>query len=81
MISIGKNAKKNAPKKFYSNVIDPFGPIFEMAIHKINADEWEELETIRQIQKTIQNAVGDFHNIFLVLYLDGRGFLKAELLI
>ena len=65
VISIGKNAKKNAPKKFYSNVIDPFGPIFEMAIHKINADEWEELETIRQIQKTIQNAVGDFHNDIL----------------
>jgi len=65
VINIGKNAKKNAPKKFHSNVIDPFGPIFEMAIHKINSDEWEELETIRQIQKTIQNAVGDFHNDIL----------------
>jgi len=65
VIEIGIEAKKNAPKKFHSNVIDPFGPVFEMAVHTISADDWRKLEITRQIQKTIQNAIGEFHNDIL----------------
>ena len=61
----GIEAKQNAPKRFYSNVIDPFGPIFEMGILGVNAGQWEKLEINRQIQKSMQNAVGKFHENIL----------------
>lgn len=65
VIEIGIQANQNRNKKFHSNVIDPFSPIFELTIHDITAEQWEENEKNRQIQKTLQNAIGDFHNDIL----------------
>jgi hypothetical protein len=62
---IGMIKSRDAKKNFYSNVIDPFGPIFEMGILGVNAGQWEKLEINRQVQKSIQNAVGKFHENIL----------------
>jgi len=48
-------------ESFHKNVIDPFSAAFDMAVNEIDIFEWEEKERIRQAQKTMQNAIGDFH--------------------
>ena len=52
------NAKS---EKTYKNAIDPFSAVFDSTIHNISIEEWINLEKIRQKQKTLQNAIGDFH--------------------
>lgn len=50
---------------FYSNVIDPFSAYFDMLIQDISQDRWIEQEKSRQIQKTLQNEIGYFHQNIL----------------
>ena len=45
----------------YSNVIDPFSALLESSFNKMTYDQWIEAEKSRQIQKTLQNAIGNFH--------------------
>lgn len=49
----------------HRNVVDPFSAIFDMARLGIDFDEWSELEKTRQAQKSMQNAVGYFHQHIL----------------
>lgn len=62
VLEAGIEANKNKDIKFHSNVIDPFGPIFELAVNEFSSTEWEKSEKSRQTQKTLQNEIGDFHN-------------------
>jgi len=59
-----KNKIDAAEKTFNSNVIDPFGALFE-APGFISHVEWRNSELARQRQKTIQNHVGTFHQKIL----------------
>lgn len=45
----------------HSNVIDPFSALFDSLRQGISMDDWLAQERSRQVQKTLQNAVGDFH--------------------
>jgi len=54
-------AVEQADEKVFSNVIDPFSAVFDSAINGISLSDWLENEKNRQIQKTLQNALGDFH--------------------
>lgn len=65
VLNAGMKAKEVKNETFYKNVIDPFGPIFELAVNNYTSSEWEKSEKSRQIQKTLQNAIGDFHNNIL----------------
>lgn len=65
VLEAGIEANKNKDTKFHSNVIDPFGPIFELAVNDFSSTEWEKSEKSRQTQKTLQNEIGDFHNYIL----------------
>lgn len=47
------------------NKIDPFGVLFEMAGFNLTHAEWKIAEQRRQAQKTLTNAVGDFHQHIL----------------
>jgi hypothetical protein len=60
-----KNAKKNKEKKIYKNVIDPFSALFEASFYDLSLSKWLEREKERQIQKTLQNAIGEFHQKIL----------------
>lgn len=50
-----------AEKKMHSNVVDPFSAFFDASMQGIPLNDWLELEKVRQIQKTLQNCIGDFH--------------------
>ncbi len=50
--------KKN---NLYSNAIDPFSAIFDIVRKDLHPKLWLELENARQVQKTVQNAIGDMH--------------------
>ena len=48
------------------NVIDPFLTIFEVNLRNdLSIEDWLKQEAQRQIQKSLNNAVGDFHQMIL----------------
>lgn len=54
-----------ATEKMYKNVIDPFSAVFEGMGKEMPYSEWIKLERMRQAQKTMQNAIGAFHQDIL----------------
>jgi hypothetical protein len=58
-------AETEAEANIYSNVIDPFSALFDSMRRGISMETWLQQEKSRQIQKTLQNAVGDFHQNIL----------------
>lgn len=54
-------AEKDAASKLHKNVLDPFSALFDGIAHGISYTAWVESEKVRQAQKTMQNAVGVFH--------------------
>lgn len=65
VIQIIEKAEHNAQIKLHKNVVDPFSALFHGITHSISYSEWIEQEKARQIQKTTQNAIGDFHQEIL----------------
>jgi hypothetical protein len=55
------HAAKKSEENLHSNVLDPFSAIFDASCQGISLTDWIKLEKSRQIQKTLQNAIGDFH--------------------
>ncbi|GET36237.1 Eco47II family restriction endonuclease [Microseira wollei] len=49
----------------YRNVIYPFSAIFDGVVNRIILDDLLLKETVRQEQKTVQNAIGEFHQKIL----------------
>jgi hypothetical protein len=49
----------------YKNVIEPFSAIFDGAVQGFNLDDWLKKERARQVQKTVQNQIGEFHQSIL----------------
>lgn len=58
-------AYDGADAKLYSNVVDPFSATFDAMRQDITLEDWLNQERSRQVQKTLQNAVGDFHQNIL----------------
>lgn len=52
-------------RDFFRNTIDPFSAIFDTAFHDISLSNWFESEKGRQVQKSLQNAIGTFHQDIL----------------
>ena len=52
-------------KSFYRNGVDPFSALFDAACQGITLEQWLNLERKRQAQKTLQNALGNFHQKLL----------------
>lgn len=46
----------------HRNVIDPFSALFDAMRQNIPLDKWLAQEKMRQTQKSLQNALGDFHH-------------------
>lgn len=65
VIKIIAKAEHEANNSFYKNVIDPFSALFHGITHAITYKEWIEQEKARQSQKTMQNAIGNFHQEIL----------------
>ncbi len=65
VLNVIERAELEADDKLHKNVIDPFSALFHGITHKISYGEWIEQEKARQIQKTMQNAIGIFHQDIL----------------
>lgn len=65
LLKKAREAKQKANEEFGKNVIDPFSALFEMSGFEMSHDEWIVSETTRQAQKTLQNHIGEFHQIIL----------------
>lgn len=62
IMSAAKAAKRDAESKFEKNVIDPFALIFEMYGFGIDDfNDWKSRELDRQVQKSLSNKFGTFH--------------------
>jgi hypothetical protein len=61
---IEKTAEEEA-KSMNRNTIDPFSALFDAAKQNITLTDWLNQEKSRQVQKTLQNAIGIFHQEIL----------------
>lgn len=66
MLDSATNGLADAEEDFSRNVIDPFSLFFEMSGFGIQTvADWEKSEKTRQAQKTLVQALGDFHQSVL----------------
>lgn len=65
LLNKAKEAQEQSVKKFGKNIIDPFAAMFEISGFELDYKAWEKSETTRQAQKTLQNHIGEFHQIIL----------------
>src|SRR3989344_826199 len=61
VIDVAKKSAKDSENYLFKNVIDPFSAIFDSLFQGIGLNEWLKGEKSRQVQKTLQNALGEFH--------------------
>lgn len=65
LLAIANEAKIKSESDLTRNVIDPFAVLFEMSGFGVDEAAWVKGEMNRQIQKTLQNHVGVFHQRIL----------------
>ncbi|MEA3272919.1 MAG: Eco47II family restriction endonuclease [Patescibacteria group bacterium] len=65
VIKVIEKAEQDVETKLHKNVVDPFSALFHGVTHSISYKEWIEQEKGRQVQKTMQNAIGNFHQEIL----------------
>jgi len=65
LVKAAKNGEEKVNKNPYKNVIDPFSALVDAARQNISLETWMQQEKSRQIQKSFQNAVGDFHQVII----------------
>lgn len=65
VLNVEKTAVKETENKLYKNVIDPFSALFDASYQGLYFDQWINQEKSRQAQKTLQNAIGEFHQNIL----------------
>ena len=65
VLDTGVKARNRANQNFERNVIDPFAILWEMASFGINKEQWRENEICRQMQKSLANSIGLFHQRLL----------------
>lgn len=65
VLSKGVAGIKKADKNFYRNGVDPFSAVFDATCQSISLEQWLHFERQRQAQKTLQNALGNFHQKLL----------------
>ena len=65
VLNVAHRGIEDSETKLYSNVIDPFSALFEAMSIKMKLSGWIKKEKSRQLQKTIQNAIGVFHQEIL----------------
>ncbi len=61
VIGVIKNSEQRPQALLHKNVIDPFSALFDGMTRSISYEDWLMQEQARQTQKTMQNAIGDFH--------------------
>jgi hypothetical protein len=65
VLDVATSAADAAEDKLYNNVIDPFSAVMDSMRQGITLSNWLEQEKARQVQKSMQNALGTFHQRIL----------------
>ena len=65
VLDVAETTSTKAEGRLFDNTIDPFSALFDALIQGITLKQWLEQEKARQTQKTLQNALGDFHQEIL----------------
>lgn len=76
LVKSAYESQDSAEKDMYRNTIDVFAAVIETTIKDISMDEWMVQEKQRQVQKTLQNQIGELHQAVLGT-LDGVENLKT----
>lgn len=61
LLSTAEKASEKAEKSLHRNVVDPFAMLFEIYGFELSIEEWQIREASRQAQKSLANAIGNFH--------------------
>lgn len=61
LLEAARRTEQRVDANPYRNVIDPFSALVDAARQRISTEEWMSQEKARQVQKGMQNALGDFH--------------------
>ncbi len=65
VLDVAKKSLTDSEKKFYKNSVDSFSALFDSMWQDIPIEDWVQQEKARQNQKTLQNALGNFHQSIL----------------
>jgi len=65
VVNATRDAIAAADKKIDKNLLDPFSALYDSVFHGLNYEEWLRKERSRQIEKTMSNAIGHFHQKIL----------------
>ena len=65
-----KYNKQALSKDFFKHKIDPFSALTQICFQEKNYDQWTSFEKERQLQKSLQNYIGEFHQD-IIRNLDG----------
>lgn len=65
VLTTARKSLIDSEKKFYKNSVDPFSALFDAFWQDVSLSEWMKQEKSRQNQKTLQNALGNFHQNIL----------------
>jgi len=60
-----KTSYNQNSQEIHKNVIDPFSIFFEIACFDMDVEQWKKQEKTRQVQKTLSNQIGMFHQNIL----------------
>ena len=60
-----ETAKAESETEFHRNSIDPFYALIHALGQELTYEEWQKGEISRQVGKTLQNAIGDFHQCII----------------
>ncbi len=75
LLDKARSGQTKALKNPERNVIDPFAALFSMTAFELKPTEWSKNEFLRQAGKSLENALGDFHQK-LIGSIDGWECLK-----
>ncbi len=65
VLDVAKRTSSKAGERLFTNTIDPFSALFDAMHQGISLEQWLDQEKARQTQKTLQNALGGFHQEIL----------------
>ncbi len=65
LVTLIERTAEEEEQSMNRNTIDPFSALFDAAKQNITLTDWLNQEKSRQVQKTLQNAIGTFHQEIL----------------
>ncbi|MFM6972490.1 MAG: Eco47II family restriction endonuclease, partial [Alphaproteobacteria bacterium] len=75
-----KKSAKSEEKDLHKNIIDPFSALFDASFNNLSISQWLNSEKIRQVQKSLQNEIGTFHQEVLGSIKDWKNLGTGEVI-